>query len=323
MRNILGERSGDKLGTCRQYLISMKTPAIEPQSVPSPRVRITYEVTTGDTIELRELPFVIGILADLQGAVEHPVRLREKRFVEVDRDNLDSFMSDLTPLLRFKVPLTISDDQDLALGVELRFRSVRDFEPLAVARQVPPLRRMLETRAHLNNLLTAIHANPRNSGRSSLRTSVLLWRLRRRCFTASPAWIYSGTSRNMRLSAGSGCETFLQEFAQGSIETTRRTETALSLRIAELDRLVSIQLNEILHHPDFQTLEASWRGLASLVAAFEPSLIVKVRVLSASKRELLKDVDSAAEFDTSNLFRKIHDEEYGTFGGSTLRGSHR
>jgi type VI secretion system protein ImpC len=86
-------------------------------------------------------------------------------------------------------------------------------------------------------------------------------------------------------------------------------------RIAEIDRLISDQLNEILHHPDFQALEATWRGLRYLVMNAETGKTLKIRLMNISKADLLKDLEKAVEFDQSALFKKVYEEEYGTFGG--------
>lgn len=90
---------------------------------------------------------------------------------------------------------------------------------------------------------------------------------------------------------------------------------AITDRIAEIDDLISLQLNEILHHPDLQKLEASWRGLAYLVFNTETSTRLKLRLMNITKAELLKDLEKAVEFDQSALFKKVYEEEYGTFGG--------
>lgn len=90
----------------------------------------------------------------------------------------------------------------------------------------------------------------------------------------------------------------------------------INARIADIDDLLSAQLNEILHHKDFQTLEASWRGLNKLVMNTETSTRLKLRLLNITKAEVLKDLEKAVEFDQSALFKKIYEEEYGTFGGT-------
>jgi len=90
---------------------------------------------------------------------------------------------------------------------------------------------------------------------------------------------------------------------------------AINDRIAEIDDLLSAQLNEVLHHPDLQRMEASWRGLNYLVMNTETSTGLKLRLLNITKAELFKDLDKAVEFDQSALFKKVYEEEYGTFGG--------
>ena len=100
---------------------------------------------------------------------------------------------------------------------------------------------------------------------------------------------------------------------------------AINDRIAQIDEIISVQLNEVLHHPDLQKLEATWRGFAYLVFNTETSTRLKIRMLNATKGELLKDLEKAVEFDQSVLFKKIYEDEYGTFGGlpfSTLIGDY-
>ena len=109
---------------------------------------------------------------------------------------------------------------------------------------------------------------------------------------------------------------FVAEVLEGSITISKDTETMINARIAQIDHLLSIQLNEILHHPDFQKLEASWRGLKYLLSQSETGTMLKIKVLNVSKKELLKDLQRAPEFDQSALFKKVYEEEYGVFGGT-------
>ena len=124
-----------------------------------PRVHITYDVETGDAIEKREIPFVAGVLADLSGQPEQPLpALKDRKFVEIDKDNFDRVLGQINPRLAFKVDNRLSED-DTRLGVELRFESMADFEPAAVAKQVPSLRKLLELRNALNNLRSSLIGN--------------------------------------------------------------------------------------------------------------------------------------------------------------------
>src|SRR6266545_8231823 len=108
---------------------------------------------------------------------------------------------------------------------------------------------------------------------------------------------------------------FVQEVMQGQLVVTKDMESAINARIAEIDRLLSAQLNEVMHAEEFQKLEGSWRGINHLVMNSETGTMLKIRVLNVSKKELLKDLERAAEFDQSVLFKKVYEEEYGTFGG--------
>lgn len=109
---------------------------------------------------------------------------------------------------------------------------------------------------------------------------------------------------------------FVSEVLEGSITVGRDTEAMLNARIAQLDHLISLQLNEVMHAPEFQQLEATWRGLKYLLSQTETSTMLKIKVLNVSKKELLRDLQRAPEFDQSALFKKVYEEEYGVFGGA-------
>jgi type VI secretion system protein ImpB len=124
-----------------------------------PRVHITYDVEIGDAIEKRQIPFVVGVLADLAGMpATPPPPIKDRKFVEIDRDNFNQVMAKIEPRLALKVDNRLSND-DTRLGVELRFRSLEDFEPAAIANQVPVLRKLLEARNALNNLRSSLIGN--------------------------------------------------------------------------------------------------------------------------------------------------------------------
>ncbi len=109
---------------------------------------------------------------------------------------------------------------------------------------------------------------------------------------------------------------FVSEVLEGTIQVSADTEEMLNARIAEIDRLISAQLNEVMHHPEFQQLESTWRGLKYLLNESETGENIKIKILNASKKELLKDLQKAPEFDQSALFKKVYEEEFGVFGGS-------
>ncbi|MDR3087622.1 MAG: type VI secretion system contractile sheath large subunit [Azoarcus sp.] len=112
----------------------------------------------------------------------------------------------------------------------------------------------------------------------------------------------------------------VEQVLAGSITVSKDLLASIDARIAELDALISAQLNEIMHQPDFQKLEGSWRGLNYLVMESETGNELKIKVLNASKKDLVKDFRAASEFDQNTLFKKIYEEEYGTFGGAPYAG---
>src|SRR5450432_4608422 len=109
---------------------------------------------------------------------------------------------------------------------------------------------------------------------------------------------------------------FVAQVLDGSMTVAKDAEMMINARIAQIDHLLSIQLNEIMHHESFQKLEGSWRGLKHLMDHSETGTQLKIRVLNVTKKELLRDIEKAPEFDQSNLFKKIYEEEYGVFGGA-------
>lgn len=109
---------------------------------------------------------------------------------------------------------------------------------------------------------------------------------------------------------------FVAEVMSGQITMARDTEAMLNARIAQIDHLVSLQLNEVMHHPDLQKLEGTWRGLRYLLANSESSEMLKIKIFNVPKKELLRDLQRAAEFDQSAMFKKVYEEEFGVFGGS-------
>ena len=106
------------------------------------------------------------------------------------------------------------------------------------------------------------------------------------------------------------------QVSDGALTVSNDAITAIDARIAEIDRVLSEQLSAVMHAPEFQQLEGSWRGLKYLVDNSETSTNLKIKVLNTTKKELLKDFKSASDFDQSALFKKLYEEEYGTFGGA-------
>lgn len=126
-----------------------------------PRVHITYEAETGGAMEMKELPFVMGVMSDLSGHPKESLpRLRDRKFVEIDRDNYNDVLKSVRPRLAMRVKNTLADDNS-ELAVELNFENLDDFSPAAVARQVEPLKKLLDLRGELKDMLSRMEGNDR------------------------------------------------------------------------------------------------------------------------------------------------------------------
>lgn len=124
-----------------------------------PRVHITYDVEIGDAVEKKEIPFVAGVLSDLSGKPEEPLPpLKERKFVEIDRDNFNGVLEGMQPRLAYRVDNKI-EDNDTKMGVELKFKHLDDFHPEQIAAQVEPIRKLVEVRKKLYNLLSKLDGN--------------------------------------------------------------------------------------------------------------------------------------------------------------------
>jgi type VI secretion system protein ImpC len=109
---------------------------------------------------------------------------------------------------------------------------------------------------------------------------------------------------------------FVNQVLEGKMTLSRDAEATIGKRIADIDRLVSLQLNEVLHNPAFQKLEATWRGIKHLMDESETGSNLKIKLMNVSKKELLRDLQRAPEFDQSSFFKKVYEEEFGVYGGS-------
>jgi type VI secretion system protein ImpB len=131
------------------------------ERVRPPRIQISYEVETGGAIELKELPFLMGVLGDFSGHQTEPLpKLKDRKFVELSPENFDDTLASMKPRLQFSVENKLSDDANAPkLAIELNFRSMDDFSPDAVAKQVKPLRELLDLRTELANLRANLQTN--------------------------------------------------------------------------------------------------------------------------------------------------------------------
>ncbi|WDE03289.1 type VI secretion system contractile sheath small subunit [Thalassomonas viridans] len=127
------------------------------KKVRKPRVHITYDVETEGAVVKKELPFVIGVTGDFSGHNTQDLKpLKDRRFVQIDRDNFDDILKRMNPTLNIAVDNTLVEDEDSQLKVALSFNSLQDFEPAAIVNQVEPLKKLMETRNKLRDLMTKV-----------------------------------------------------------------------------------------------------------------------------------------------------------------------
>jgi type VI secretion system protein ImpB len=125
-----------------------------------PRVQITYDVETNGAMQKTELPFVVGVMADLSGSPKEALRpIKERKFTAIDRDNFNDVLSRSTPRLAMKVDNKLTGEADSKLAVELNFKHIDDFEPARVAQQIPALKELMDMRGRLTELLSKMEGN--------------------------------------------------------------------------------------------------------------------------------------------------------------------
>ena len=129
-----------------------------------PRVQITYDVEVGGAIQLKELPFVLGVMGDFSGKSEEPLpALKNRKFVEIDPDNFNDVLAGMKPRVAFSVDNKLQNDGS-KMGVDLKFKSIEDFEPDQVVQQIEPLRKLVEARQRLSDLRSKMDGNDKLEG---------------------------------------------------------------------------------------------------------------------------------------------------------------
>ncbi len=288
-----------------------------------PRVKITYDVSIGNAIIKKELPFIVGVMTDLSGDTALP-DLTEKKFVYIDPDNFTDIMLSYNPTLTYSVvdymtPAVEGDTTEKTIPVSLIFKSMDDFSPDNILNQVPQMMELYTDRVHYVNLLAVLDGNNAldkvlnqimtddgikeavKAGTDDAKINELIEQAR---------MIKTESQRAL-------AKELLVMFANrlGERKDIMSMTTFMMSEIEKIDKILSKQTDVILHNKKFQALEARWKGLWYLIVNIEMSEYLKVRVLSTNTHEVLGDLNKAASFDQSQLFKKIYEEEFDTFGG--------
>ncbi|MGE5490422.1 MAG: type VI secretion system contractile sheath large subunit, partial [Actinomycetota bacterium] len=314
-----------------------------------PRVRITYDVETAGAIEKKELPFIVGIFADLSGDLDpdkpSPAPLRERKMTEIDRDNFNDLMNKIKPrvaLGKIKNVLEVPTDPTApptTLGGAIVFSSLDDFSPAAVVERIPALKKLFDSRKTIRKLQAKGEGStPVQQFFEKALNDAALQASLKGAFDGKKAEELGGIPLPDDVDAmlkgyytdGEGVEDadrkkaaselagefYLELLADLPADHLTGAAAFMDDRVTTIDARISRQLAEVMHAESFQKVEATWRGLHYLVSRTETGAMLKLRVLDASKKDLDDDLNKAVEFDQSGLFKMIYEAEYGTFGGA-------
>jgi type VI secretion system protein ImpC len=272
-----------------------------------PRVKIEYEVETGGAGEVKELPYVLGIMADLSGkSTVERAPLKDRKFIQVSNDTLKDIMTAIAPRVEFTVDDKIGGKGQI--NVDLTFRSMDDFEPLSIIDQIEVLKNVFASRTRLNDLLAKLDGNYQLN---STLDDVLAGKSKK-----SADQLVKDGNMVRDPSQADYAKELINEFNAIPKDSTKSSISLVTKQIAKLDGQISAQLDEILHHEDFQQMEGTWRGMFMLVTGTDTGAHVQIRLMNIAISELAYDLEKAIEFDQSQIFKKVYEEEYGTFGGN-------
>lgn len=272
-----------------------------------PRVKVLYEVEVGGADEIKELPYVMGIIADLSGKSKiERAPIKDRKFIQVSNDTLKDIMAAIAPRVEFSVDNKI--DGKGKLNVDLTFNSIDDFEPLSVIDQIAALKGLFTSRTQLNDLLAKLDGN---HVLNEVLDNVLSGKSKK-----SADQLVKDGNMVRDPSQTDYAKTLINEFLAIPADNVKNSIRLVTHHISKLDGQISAQLDEILHHPDFQQLEGTWRGLYMMVTGTDTGAHVQIRLMNIALHELAYDLEKAVEFDQSQLFKKVYEEEYGTFGGN-------
>ncbi len=289
-----------------------------------PRVRITYDVHTNGAIEKRELPFIVGIFADLSGdrvAEGEPGALpsmKDRKIVDVDRDNFNEVLKQSVPRVSLgDIDNMLPGGEGKLAGRVLTFESLADFEPISVVRKVDALDDVYQRRKLLRD--AQARAEVSETAADALEKTV-------KAIEDGGAWApamadglakgFPDKDATFNGGLAAAFEKHVAPVVVGEGGKGRGAALSIDYAVAEIDRALSKQLSAIMHSPKFKEMEATWRGLFHLVSRTETGSRLKLRLFNATLAELRDDMAKAVEFDQSKMFKLIYEAEYGTYGGS-------
>jgi type VI secretion system protein ImpC len=261
-----------------------------------PRVHITYDLDLEGAVVKKEIPCIIGVIGDYTGLRKEDFKdYNSRSFIFIDSENFNDVITSFKPCVNvlYKV-----ENEDKA--VELNFKSINEFHPLEIIKKIPEAEELSEKKLKLTDLKVRLANNPLflKELKASSDSNAIVTK------------VFANKSEEQK--------TFIKELIDlyaslgGKGEVLDNVQEALSKIEDELGSI----LNEVLHNKDFQKLESSIKGLYYLVHNTQVSSMLKIRVLNADNKEIYDDLKNAPNFDRSFLFRKLYEEEFGTYGGN-------
>jgi len=280
-----------------------------------PRVQITYDVEVDNKLEKRELPFVMAVISNLYGDQEDKVPYDEQRFINLNRDNFDSVIKAIRPMIKLRLSSSTILDKERGRNCELLFTSINSFSPDEIVLQVPEYKTLVQERKLLTDLL------PKIDGNSALHKKLLEVAKLDTGIDKQQAEDIVSTTGFVKLDDSLDVKKYRTEMVLAFDKHAKSKKDAhlhsiIMHSIINIDTLLSKEMDEILHDPSFQALEAKWRSIYNLVMKTETGTNLKISLLSVSSEDLYNDLSYASEFDQSRLFQWIYEEEYGTMGGT-------
>ena len=274
-----------------------------------PRVRITYDVETGGAIEKKEIPFIVGIFADLAGELPPTDKpnFKERTMVTIDRDNFDDVLKSSRPQVKLSdIDNVMPDAATPKLSGILEFQVLDDFDPSAIVKRVDALKDLYEARGSIRDLQAKAECDDAlNLALNKFLSSDEKPDADQKLLDAFESQV------KKRLTDGK----FEGIKINGTPVDTGSAMVLIDQSVVQIDKILSDQLTLIMHANNFQKLEATWRGLHFLVSHAETGTMLKLRVMNNTREELFDDMNKAVEFDQSSIFKMIYEAEYGTYGG--------
>ena len=270
-----------------------------------PRVQITYDVELGGAQVKKELPVVIGIIADCTGLWNESgiTEYVNRKFIFIDKDNFNEVLTKSNA--RSEVVFNMNGGN---ISYVLQFSNIEDFNPLKIAEQIPELKKLIEIINKLNDIKTRVCNNQKYFDKALLlikdKTIIITDLIKDMNFK-------SEEQSNYTIALFENLKTIINESTNFD-----NPIKLISEAVNEREIILFKCLNDILHNKDLKKLESTWRGIHYLISNLEFSTGIKVRLLNATFNEVNNDLSKAIEFDQSFLFKKLYEEEYGTYGGN-------